>query len=62
MTDEDKEKLKKQAKEWNDMICAQEGYNPVGEDWILTNLIIAFNLGVLSANNLSDNLRMATIR
>jgi hypothetical protein len=38
--------LKKWAKEFNDEIIKQEGYDPVGEKWILKYLLKAFQLGL----------------
>lgn len=53
MIDEDRNELKKIAEDWNSQIIEQEGYNPVGVDWILTHLIRAYNMGVTHAQNLS---------
>lgn len=37
--------LETQAKEFNAAICEQEGYDPVHEDWILRELLTAYELG-----------------
>lgn len=37
--------LAAQAKEFNAEICRQEGYNPVSEEWILRELLVAFTAG-----------------
>lgn len=48
MTENDRVALQAIAKDMNDGIIAEEGYDPVGEAWIMRALADAFEIGRVS--------------
>lgn len=52
---EDENKIKEIAKRVNNMIIEQEGYDPVGEEWLVNILSEAYNLGIQRALKIISN-------